>query len=483
MADMSLNSMFQTALQSPVFSAISSAGAKLGFPVFVVGGWVRDLFLRRDSKDIDIIVVGNGIELATEVSDLLGVERGVKVFKNFGTAMVDYHGYNIEFVGARRESYRTNSRKPIVEDGSLTDDLSRRDFTINALAISLNANDFGTLTDHFGGIQDLSDSCIRTPLDPDITYSDDPLRMMRAIRFAAQLDFQIHPDSMNAIRHNAARLQIVSIERIMDEFNKIVLSERPGKGISLLRSAGLLDVFFPEMNALAGVEVINGKGHKDNFYHTLQVLDNLSVKSDNLWLRWAALLHDIAKPQTKQFDNQTGWTFHGHEFIGSKMVAQIFRKLKLPMNEKMKYVQKLVLLHLRPIALTESVVTDSAVRRLLFEAGDDIDDLMMLCEADITSGNKDKVKRFLGNFELVRTKLKEIEASDKLRNWQPPVSGEDIMAAFDLRPCREVGLIKTAIREAILEGTIPNDRESAIAFMYAEGKKLGLKVPREFNNH
>ncbi len=463
-------------LNNIVLKTVSEVATKLHKPVYVVGGWVRDLYLKRPSSDIDIVVVGSGVELAAMVAERFGRRRHLKVYKNFGTAMLNYQGYEIEFVGARKESYREDSRKPIIEDGTLKDDIHRRDFTINSLAISLNNQDYGTLVDLFGGLNDIEEGVIRTPLDPDITYSDDPLRMMRAVRFAVQLDFEIEQNSFRAIQKNAHRLQIVSIERIMDEFNKIMLSDTPGKGIKILRSAGLLKQFFPEVDALYGVEVVDGKAHKDNFYHTMQVLDKLALRTNNLWLRWAALLHDIAKPQTKRFDKEAGWTFHGHEFVGQKMVKQIFKRLKLPMNEKMRYVQKLVMLHLRPIALTEEIVTDSALRRLLFEAGDDIDDLMMLCEADITSGNPDKVKRFLSNFEMVRTKLRQTEEKDRLRNWQPPVSGEDIMITFGIPPSKEVGLIKTAIREAILEGEIKNDREEALELMREEGKKLGLKI-------
>lgn len=463
-------------LKHRVFEAVSQIAAENGVAAYVVGGWVRDLLLERPSKDIDIMVVGNGIDLAREVHKRLNIKSKVQVFKNFGTAMFRFEGWEIEFVGARKESYRLGSRKPLVEDGSLQDDLNRRDFTINAMAISLNSSDFGNLTDPFGGLADLEKKRIRTPLDPDVTYSDDPLRMMRAVRFATQLCFDIHPPSFEAIRRNAGRLQIVSIERVVDEFNKILLASAPGRGIKMLRRAGLLEQFFPELDALAGVEVKDGKAHKDNFIHTLKVLDNLSGQSSDLWLRWAALLHDIAKPASKKFEETNGWTFHGHEYLGYKMVEPVFRRLKLPLNEKMKYVKKLVLLHLRPIVLSQSVVTDSAVRRLLFEAGEDIDDLMMLCEADITSGNRDKVALYLKNFGHVRDKLLEVEEKDRMRNWQPPVSGEDIMAFFGLKPCREVGLIKTAIREAILDGHIPNQRDAAMELMKEEGKKLGLTV-------
>ncbi len=464
-----------------MLKVVADEAARLGMPVYIIGGWVRDIMLGRKSKDIDIVAVGSGIELATRVAESLNRVNELKIFKNFGTAMLKYRNWELEFVGARKESYRSDSRKPIVEDGSLDDDMKRRDFTINALAISLNKDDFGQVIDPFGGLADLERKLIRTPLDPDITYSDDPLRMMRAVRFSSQLNFEIDTVSFEAIRRNAGRLAIVSIERIMDEFNKIMLSPIPGEGIRKLRASGLLKEFFPELDAMHGVEVVNGKAHKDNFYHTLMVLDNLAKHTDDLWLRWAALMHDIAKPATRRFDEENGWTFHGHEFLGAKMTAKIFKRLKLPLNEKLKYVQQLVLLHLRPIALTESIVTDSAVRRLLFEAGDVIDDLMLLCEADITSGNPEKVKKYLKNFENVRKKLKEIEEKDRLRNWQPPVTGEDIMRAFGLSPCREVGLIKTAIREAILEGEIKNNREEALALMGREGEKLGLQFREKIN--
>lgn len=471
----------ETFLRHRIFEVLSGLAARKGVEAYVIGGWVRDLFLSRESTDIDIVVVGSGIQMARDLHEALGVKGKLHVFRNFGTAMMHYQDWQIEFVGARKESYRHGSRKPIVEDGSLEDDLKRRDFTINAMAISLNKEDFGALIDPFGGQKDLVEKLIRTPLDPDVTYSDDPLRMMRAIRFATQLDFKVHKPSFDAIRRNAKRISIVSNERVIDEFNKILLAPAPGRGLMLLQEAGLLGEFFPELEALSGVEVRNGKAHKDNFIHTLKVLDNVSEKSDNLWLRWAALLHDIAKPASKRYEQSGGWTFHGHEYLGYKMVAPIFRKLKLPMNEKMKFVQKLVLLHLRPIVLSQSIVTDSAVRRLLFDAGDDIDDLMALCEADITSGNPDKVRRYLKNFELVRQKLEEIEEKDRLRNWQPPVTGEDIMAYFGLPPSREVGIIKTAIREAILDGHIPNQREEAMELMKQEGKKMGLSPKSQGN--
>lgn len=457
---------------------IARSAAEMNVRAYVIGGYVRDILLNRPSTDVDIVVVGSGIDLSNKVAEFLPGEVKRSVFKNFGTAMLLYRDnseeWKIEFVGARKESYRQNSRKPLVEDGTLKDDQNRRDFTINALTISLNSADYGKLIDPFGGLQDLERKIIRTPLDPDLTFSDDPLRMMRAIRFASQLNFTIEPSSYQAIKKNRQRLEIVSRERIMDEFNKIMLTPRPSKGIFQLFETGLLEIFLPQVADLKGAEMVDGKGHKDNFVHTLKVLDNVAVKSDNLWLRWAALLHDIAKPATKKFDPELGWTFHGHEFLGSKMVPQIFASLRLPMNEKMKYVRKMVLLHLRPQVLSAEGVTDSAVRRLLFDAGDDIDDLMLLCEADITSKNQEKIRQFLTNFQLVRQKLKEVEEKDRLRQWQPPISGEDIMTTFGIGPSREVGIIKNAIREAILDGIISNTHDDAYRFMLEEGKKIGL---------
>jgi putative nucleotidyltransferase with HDIG domain len=466
----------KTKLTHPIFEVVSACADEMNVQAFVIGGWVRDLLLNRPCKDIDIVAIGSGIELAERVAAKLGNRYHVNIFKNFGTAQIVYEDYDIEFVGARKESYRTESRKPIVENGTLEDDQNRRDFTINALAIGLNKANYGELLDPFNGIKDMQFTTIRTPLNPDITYSDDPLRMMRAIRFATQLDYSIEHESLASITRNKERIKIISKERISDELNKIILAKKPSIGFKLLFDTGILHYIFPEMVALHGVEIRNGKGHKDNFYHTLEVLDNICKTTDDLWLRWAAILHDIAKPPTKRFEADHGWTFHGHEDKGSRMVPKIFADLKLPLNEKMKYVQKLVLLHLRPIVLAKSEVTESAVRRLLFEAGDDIDDLMKLCEADITSKNEYKVQKYLKNFELVRQKLKEVEEKDNIRNWQPPITGEDIMKTFAIGAGREVGIIKNAIREAILDGIIKNDYNEAFQFMLTEGEKLGLKA-------
>jgi len=463
----------------PILNLISETAIAAGQEAYVIGGFVRDKIINRPNTDIDIVVIGSGIELANNVAKSLGNGATVKVFKNFGTAMIRTADIEIEFVGARKESYRSDSRKPIVEDGSVEDDQNRRDFTINALAISLNKENLGEVIDPFNGLEDIRNGIIRTPLDPIITFSDDPLRMMRAIRFAAQLNFKIEEKTFNAIAKTRERISIISKERICEELNKILLSPTPSIGFTLLNKSGLLQLIFPELAIMKGKETISGKGHKDIFYHTLEVVDHISAKSDNLWLRWAALLHDIGKPATKKFDQKAGWTFHGHEFVGSKMIHTIFRKLSLPLNEKMKYVEKLVLLHLRPIVLSEDIVTDSAVRRLLFEAGDEIDDLMMLCEADITSKNPFKVSKFMKNFELVREKLKEIEEKDKIRNWQPPVTGEHIMKTFNIAPCKEVGIIKTAIREAILDGKIANNFEEAEKLMLEEGEKIGLKAVKQ----
>jgi len=467
----------QQHLKHPVFSIISKLAAEQNLQVYAIGGFVRDIFLDRPSKDIDIVIIGNGISFAESVARELKVK--LSVFKNFGTASLKYRDLELEFVGARKESYRLDSRKPIVENGTLEDDQKRRDFTINALAISLHPASFGKLLDPFNGIADLEQKLIRTPVNPVETFSDDPLRMLRAIRFASQLNFKIDEIAVAAIKSNAGRIGIISQERIADELNKIILSPKPSIGFNYLFDTGLLHKIFPQMAALYGVEIIDGKSHKDNFYHTLQVLDNICETTGDLWLRWAAILHDIAKPATKRFEPGHGWTFHGHEDRGARMVPKIFAQLKLPLNEKMKFVQKMVQLHLRPIVLAQSIVTDSAVRRLLFEAGDDIESLMLLCKADITTKNEYKVKKYRNNFELVQQKLKDVEERDNIRNWQPPVTGIDIMELFGIKEGREVGIIKNQIREAILEGEIPNEREAAIAYTINKGKEIGLKVAGE----
>jgi len=459
-------------LQNPIFKTLSLIADKSRTEAYVIGGFVRDLFLDRPSKDIDVVVVGSGIEYAEAVGRKLSTK--VAVFKNFGTANIKYQDLDVEFVGARKESYRSDSRKPIVEDGTLEDDQLRRDFTINALAINLNAEHFGELLDPFDGIKDLENKLIRTPLDPEITFSDDPLRMMRAIRFASQLNFDIDPAALNAIKTQKQRINIVSKERITDEMNKIILSKKPSIGFKHLFDTGLLHIIFPQMAQLHGVEIIKGKGHKDNFYHTLEVLDNICADTEDLWLRWAAILHDIAKPATKRFEEGHGWTFHGHEDRGARMVPKIFAQLKLPLNEKMKYVQKLVQLHLRPIVLAQETVSDSAVRRLLFDAGEEIESLMLLCNADVTTKNEYKKTKYRNNFELVKQKLKDVEERDKIRNWQPPISGNDIMETFGLDAGKEVGIIKNAIREAILEGEITNDYQEAFNFMLNQAKQMGL---------
>lgn len=462
------------ALAHPVFRIVADAAKDLQAKTYVVGGYVRDQLLHRDCKDIDFVCVGSGIDLAHKVAEKISPALTVNYFKNFGTAQFKWNDLNLEFVGARKESYQRDSRKPIVEDGTLEDDQNRRDFTINALAVSLNNDSFGELIDPFNGLEDLRNKIIRTPLNPDITFSDDPLRMMRAIRFAAQLNFTIFPETFEAIKRNKERIKIISQERITDELNKIILTRKPSAGFLLLEESGLLEIIFPELQKLKGVENYEGKGHKDNFYHTLQVLDNITKTSNNLWLRWAALLHDIAKPPTKKFVPGEGWTFHGHEVLGSKWVPKIFARMKLPMGAEMKFVRKMVYLHLRPIALTKNEISDSALRRLLFEAGDDIESLLMLCEADITSKNREKVRRYLMKFETVREKLKEVEEKDRIRNFQPPITGEIIMQTFGIGPSREIGIIKEEIKEAILEGKIRNDYNEAYKMMLELGKKLGL---------
>jgi poly(A) polymerase len=468
--------VFSNHLNTPEIKLIASIADELNINTYIVGGFVRDIFLKRDNKDIDFVCIGKGIHLAEKVAERLGSQAHLSVFKNFGTANIRFHAFEFEFVGARKESYSRDSRKPIVEDGTLEDDQNRRDFTINAMAIGLNQHNFGQLLDPFNGVQDIENKILKTPLDPNITFSDDPLRMMRAVRFATQLQFEIEANTYQALHHNAVRLDIISQERITDELNKIILSKQPSIGFKHLFDTQLLHQFFPEMVALYGTETINGKSHKDNFYHTLEVLDNTCNRSQNLWLRWAAILHDIAKPATKRFEEGHGFTFHGHEDKGARMVPKIFAKLRLPLDHQMKYVQKLVQLHLRPIVLSREEITDSAIRRLLFDAGEDIDDLMRLCESDITTKSKTKMERYLQNFEIVREKLKVIEEKDKIRNWQPPIDGSVIMQTFNIPAGREVGIIKTAIREAILDGLITNDYDSAFQFMLEQGKALGMKA-------
>jgi poly(A) polymerase len=469
---------FKNALVNPIFNKVSKAASRLNLESFVIGGFVRDYILKRsDAKDVDIVAVGSGIDLAKEVSQLLPGKPKVSIFKNYGTAMLKSGGIELEFVGARKESYQKDSRKPAVENGTLEDDQNRRDFTINALALSLNPQSFGKLLDPFNGVQDLKNKIIRTPLDPNITYSDDPLRMLRAIRFATQLNFKIEKESLAAITGNADRIKIISKERIVEEINKILTTSKPSIGFALLYNTGLLSHIFPELMALEGIEEKDGQRHKDNFWHTLEVVDNIAQTTDNLWLRWSALLHDIGKGPTKNFDKKIGWTFHAHEFVGSKMVYKLFKRLKMPLNDKMKFVQKMVLMSSRPIVLASNV-TDSAIRRLVFDAGEHVDDLMILCEADITTKNPKRFAKYHHNFKKVREKIVEVEERDHIRNFQPPLSGEEIMKTFGLKPCREIGIIKEAIKEAILEGDIPNEYESAHDFMLKKGVEIGLKVSK-----
>ncbi|PQV44891.1 putative nucleotidyltransferase with HDIG domain [Jejuia pallidilutea] len=471
---------YKKALQNNIFKVISKSAKQLNLDSYVIGGYVRDFLLKKgDAKDIDVVAIGSGIALAKKVAENLPTVPKVQVFKTYGTAMLRYKDIEVEFVGARKESYAKNSRNPIVEDGSLTDDQNRRDFTINALALSLSEANFGELLDPFNGMQDLENKIIRTPLNPDITYSDDPLRMMRAIRFATQLNFKIEKESLKAITRNAERIKIITNERIVVELHKILESETPSIGFLLLEKTGILKYILPELTALKGIDEIEGQRHKDNFYHTLEVVDNIAKNTNNLWLRWAALLHDIGKAPTKRFSKKVGWTFHGHEFEGSKMVFRLFKRLKMPLNDKMKFVQKMVLMSSRPIVLAQDLVTDSAVRRLVFDAGDYVDDLMTLCEADITTKNPKKFNKYHNNFKIVREKIVEVEERDHVRNFQPPVTGEEIMETFNLKPSREIGVIKEAIKEAILEGDIPNEHEAAYKLMLNKGKELGLKTTNE----
>lgn len=463
-------------IDKQIFHLIGQAADEMGREAYVVGGYVRDIFLNRTSKDIDFVTVGSGIELAQKVASLLGKGAHLSVFATYGTAQVKWKGLELEFVGARKESYTRDSRNPIVENGTLEDDQKRRDFTINAMAICVNGDRFGELVDPFNGLIDLHHKTIRTPMDPDITFSDDPLRMMRAIRFATQLEFEILPETYDAIVRNKERIEIITKERINDELGKIIRSRRPSIGFTLLETCGLLELIFPELHALKGVDTMEGKGHKDNFYHTLQVVDNICDKTDNEWLRWAALLHDIAKPVTKRYDAKLGWTFHNHNYIGEKMIPRIFRKMKMPSNEKMKYVAKLVGMHMRPQSIGEDGVTDSAVRRMMFDAGEDVDDLMLLAEADITSKNPNKVRRILENFKLVRQRMVEIEEKDRIRNFQPPVDGKEIMTVFGIEPCNTIGQLKERIKDAILDGDIPNDHDAAYEYMLKIAPEFGLKI-------